>query len=618
MAQNVYLDQFLMFYSQSEAGNGLTRGLESDLAKKTYAPTKLDRELLDTILDGHRRLVVLTGNAGDGKTAFIQKLEQAATDRGAMLHKADLLGSRFSLNGTTFHTLYDGSVEVPGSTNLAMLEEFFSDLSGDSESKTSTCTVAAMNEGKLIDFLSHSTRFSWLSRTLLDHLQKNSPLPDGVVVVNLNLRSIVDASRDETDCLFDQILDRYVSEEFWLACDECDARHKCPVKFNVDTFRLRTTDELNEKDVEQVIARNASAQIARSRLKSVFQMLHYRKRIHITVRDLRSALAFTIFGKATCAQIERDIAAGNDNFTPRYYYNALFASDERDRILSLLREFDVGNASSPMTDGELSFLPPNLSEFSARFIDFQHHRNPALGRSAADSEEYLRQFDAKTRSPEARTAATLHAAQWYVASLRRKLFFEGHFPIDNDDSLGEKRFVDDLVPYDNIDEFMRFMNTDSDPAGQLKQQIILGISKSENIHDEARGRENICIRTRHDLESRVRAFFTYPSNQFILERELPPAQAQFVEFLPAALQLLHQERGVRLEISLDLYEMLMRIRDGYVPAAGEMRAFFLNLLMFKKQLLSNPSNRLLLTDNDYTLYEMSRTPNNGVALSVLS
>ena len=143
-----------------------------------------------------------------------------------------------------------------------------------------------MNEGKLIDFLSHSTRFSWLSRTLLDHLQKNSPLPDGVVVVNLNLRSIVDASRDETDCLFDQILDRYVSEEFWLACDECDARHKCPVKFNVDTFRLRTTDGLNEKDVEQVIARNASAQIARSRLKSVFQMLHYRKRIHITVRDL--------------------------------------------------------------------------------------------------------------------------------------------------------------------------------------------------------------------------------------------------------------------------------------------------------------------------------------------
>ena len=228
MPQNVHLDQFLMFYSQSEASNGLTRGLESDLAKKTYVPTKLDRELLDTILDGRCRLVVLTGNAGDGKTAFIQKLEHAATLRGATLHKDDSLGSRFSLNGTTFHTLYDGSIEVPDRDNLAMLEEFFANLSEDSESNASTCAVAAMNEGKLIDFLSHSTKFSWLSRTLLNHVQKSSPLPDDIVLVNLNLRSVVDASQDETDCLFDQILDRYVAEEFWLACDECNARHKCP------------------------------------------------------------------------------------------------------------------------------------------------------------------------------------------------------------------------------------------------------------------------------------------------------------------------------------------------------------------------------------------------------
>ena len=174
------------------------------------------------------------------------------------------------------------------------------------------------------------------------------------------------------------------------------------------------------------------------------------------------------------------------------------------------------------------------------------------------------------------------------------------------------------MPYDNIAEFMRFINTNSDPTGHLSSQVILGISKSENIHNEARGRENVCIRTRHDIESRVRAFFTYPSNQFVLEREPTPIQAQFVEFLPAALQLIHKERGVRLEISLDLYEMLMRIRAGYVPAAGEMRTFFLNLLMFKKQLMSNPSSRLLITDNDYTLYEMTRTPNNEVALSVQS
>jgi hypothetical protein len=63
--------------------------------------------------------------------------------------------------------------------------------------------------------------------------------------------------------------------------------------------------------------------------------------------------------------------------------------------------------------------------------------------------------------------------------------------------------------------------------------------------------------------------------------------------------------------------MLMRIRDGYVATAGEMRAFFLNLLMFKKQLMALPAKELLLTETDYQIYKLTRTPQNGVALSNL-
>lgn len=80
MSQNPYVDQLLMFYSQSEAGNGLTRGHETDIACRTYVPTRLDRQLKDAILGGKYQLVILTGNAGDGKTDFIQKLEEAAAE----------------------------------------------------------------------------------------------------------------------------------------------------------------------------------------------------------------------------------------------------------------------------------------------------------------------------------------------------------------------------------------------------------------------------------------------------------------------------------------------------------------------------------------------------------
>ena len=39
VAYNSFLDQFLMFYSQADAGNGLTRSLEDPLARRTYVPT---------------------------------------------------------------------------------------------------------------------------------------------------------------------------------------------------------------------------------------------------------------------------------------------------------------------------------------------------------------------------------------------------------------------------------------------------------------------------------------------------------------------------------------------------------------------------------------------------
>ena len=616
MAQNAFLDQFLMFYSQSEAGNGLTRGLETDLARRTYVPTKLDRLLKDAILAGKYRLVILTGNAGDGKTAFIQMLEEAADAQGATIAKPNSLGSTFELAGRQFKTLYDGSIEFGGTSNLKMLSDFFSEFTGDSAPITNACLIVAMNEGKLLDFLSQTTTFGWLSNILLAHIQQNTSLPDDLVLVNLNLRAVVDASRDKTDSILDQILDRYVADEFWTACDGCPTRHRCPVKFNVDTFRIRSTAGLSDSDRTGVETRNQSALIARSRLKGIFQMLHFRKRIHVTVRDLRSVLAYTLFGKHTCQQIETEVASGNVDFTNRYYYNAIFSSAEKDRILSLLKEFDVGLASSPMIDGQLSFSKPATQDYRNLFLAFEHSSLPSMGRSPTDSEDLLRLYNARPMSPEERTSHGLLAARQYVASLRRKLFFEGLIP---DPVTGlPKKFLDDLVPYENIDEFIRFIDTRDDPSSHLKYAIILAISRSESIYDEQRGRENVCIRTRHDATSEVRAFFTYPAQDFALEVDLPPTKAEYVEFLPASIRLRHHERNIVLEISLDLYEMLMRIRDGYVPAAGEMRAFFLNLLMFKKQLMSMPSSRLLLTGGDYSLYQVSRTPTNGIAVSVPS
>jgi hypothetical protein len=611
VAYNPFLDQFLMFYSQADAGNGLTRGLEDPLARRTYVPTKLDNDLTGAILANKFRLVILTGNAGDGKTAFIQKLEEAAVSRGSVRTNWTAHGSEFDNAGRHFTTLYDGSIDVDGKSNAAVLDDVFKDFEGNSPPTAEICRVAAMNEGKLRDYFSASKKHNWLSSVILDHLQLNKPLPDDIVLVNLNLRSVVDAQEQTSDCLLDRILDRYVAPEFWEDCQNCPSRYHCPVKFNVDTLRLYPEAGLAGKELEDAQKYNAEARAVRVRLKSLFQILHFRKRIHLTIRDVRSVLAYALFGKKTCKQIEQEIQAGDVDFTPRYYYNAIFDATEKDRVLTFLREFDVGLASNPRIDSELSFVEPTGLDFRRRFFAFEA-TNAARSRSRIDEDDLLKLYGERPESPEERTPDKLAAAQRYVMLLRRKLFFEGRLGTE----AVQPVVMHDLIPYDNVQEYIEFIASGKDPQGRLKDSIILAISRSESIYDAERGRENICIRTRQQGSAKVRAFYTYPASHFNLVVEQPNQQARFVEFLPSILRLEYAGSDIALEISLDLYETLMRIREGYVPAAGEMKAFFLNLLMFKKQLMSSPSERLLLAESDYQLYQLRRTPQNGIEMSV--
>src|SRR5262249_51802820 len=71
-----WLRNLLSAYPGSRHGNRETRGLDSEFALATYVKTRLDDVLLEEIESGRVNLVILFGNAGDGKTAFLQHLAQ--------------------------------------------------------------------------------------------------------------------------------------------------------------------------------------------------------------------------------------------------------------------------------------------------------------------------------------------------------------------------------------------------------------------------------------------------------------------------------------------------------------------------------------------------------------
>ena len=99
------------------------------LGRKLYVETALDRELTPTIFAGDLGLVLITGNAGDGKTAYLQKLEGQAKSQGATFCVVPN-GCRFSLNGRTYLSNYDGSQDEGDRQSDDVLRDFFAPYEG--------------------------------------------------------------------------------------------------------------------------------------------------------------------------------------------------------------------------------------------------------------------------------------------------------------------------------------------------------------------------------------------------------------------------------------------------------------------------------------------------------
>jgi hypothetical protein len=186
---NPHLDEFLRFYSQSDTSTGGTRGYDP----KTYVETKLDEKLTPAIFDPKTKLVILSGNAGDGKTAYIQRVEAQAKADGADVISQSDNGTLFMTGGVSFQTLYDGSQDFEGTKNDDVLATFFREFEGDRAPTGNFTKIIAVNEGKLRDFILGKTEYKWLGKQVHHYLSYDGFVPhESLIFVNLNSRSVVD------------------------------------------------------------------------------------------------------------------------------------------------------------------------------------------------------------------------------------------------------------------------------------------------------------------------------------------------------------------------------------------------------------------------------------------
>jgi serine/threonine protein kinase len=585
---NPYLKRFLTLYSQNRTDNSGTRGYD-EVGRVTYVPTRLDTHLGLELKSGKYLLAIITGNAGDGKTAFLQSLEASIAcdpdDPASVVRLPSGNGATFSLGGRLFQTNYDGSQNEGDRQNDEVLAEFFAPFAGSAQEIATrsdrVVRLIAINEGKLRDFFARrQAEFSWLAGAVEAHLEAGKPLPDGYLVVNLNDRSVVAGEPS----ILDRQIDSLCNPEFWAPCLHCQHIRRCPVKFNVDT--------LNHPDLGPRV---------RQRLVRLFEIAQLRGRMHLTMRSVRSALAYLLFGEDGCDEIASLLMSsgpsGEERLLWRYYYNALAAdrliaseehSDvESDRLLRLLAEADVGLGANPEDDRDLYFSLTGEDRATTSAL------LPSLPGRADYDRELLRaladRLTAATASASNQDEAVIAGRQSLQAMLRRKAFFERS-------DVGWEQ----MLPYSMLLPVLTACQGDGKELNDLKTVIIQGINHGEGLSDV---RDALVLRLARGVPGRVQSFREFPASDFVLRPAALAARNPYVEFSPSYLELVHRpglngdgRTRPTLRLSLDLIELLARMAGGYAPTAAEWRRSLVNVHVFRTLLAHEQYDRLVLVD----------------------
>ncbi|MCX6020545.1 MAG: hypothetical protein NTZ05_02220 [Chloroflexi bacterium] len=457
-------------------------------------------------------------------------------------------------------------------------------LEGDAPPRDDVTVLVAINDGRLVDVLDRQRgTFGWLAREAERSRTPGAVLePGGVWVIDLKRRSYVRLRPDaDTPSVMRRVLARLTAAKEWEDCGGCVAQDACPI--------LRNARRLGD----------AGDGAPAERLERLLLLAHLRGQRHTTMRDLRSALAYLITADLGCREVHVLRRRGDIPVEAHYWEGAFTTPAGGDRSDILLGELQLVDPAR--------FAQPHLE----RYLYFNQYPEDAPLRAALFGDGW--DFPAPPLPGDSDAAPAPEGAtpRSWLARMKRRLFFEAR-PVAELPPGVLKRDWPGLLPYRYADVFIAALSG----AGELSDVLPIvarGIGRSDGLAGRIL-EGNLSLKVAHSDKERLTVCKQFPLSEFMLEVERPPA-GDVIEATPQSLTLRHQS-GVRLDIPLDLFELLCRMADGLEAGSPEFVPLLEDLAPFKNAVHRTNAIDLILIESGRRYHKLTQRDGKVVRLDV--
>ena len=543
-----YLNRYTTVSSEHEAA------FDEYLSADDYSPpggklrldTKVEAFVRQCFSKDQPPSIVLTGNAGDGKTYLCRQIIEGVTGR-ELTEWSDKIDWTIERGTLTLRIVKDLSEldEASGARTLHQLAENFS------SALPKDVFLIAANEGRLRKLLG-GDGLEDLHREVDSQLESGPDLESNrLIVINLN--------KITTSSYVPQALAWLTKTEHWqdTACPDPDT---CPIHHNV--WKLR------DQRIQQ-------------RIQFLYKVIE-RMGTHITIRDMLTHLAFTVTAGKSCQNFARQ-PLGN-GFEPHEfsYYENMFGESanevfqEKMMVLKHLRRFDVGHNSVYELDDFI--INGDASDEGQRNLH-EDLLAPALDlggkRFAQDRDMYLRGISTITKAK-----GDPPFLRW-LPHCRRKLFFEW----------GETDLTNRLFPFLHLPEYFKLLEQNGTLREKYRDPLVLGLNRAFTglfLNDTS----HLYLTSQYadTVEQQVPVIkVKLPVDNVDIDIEVPKQDAYDYDYPKVILEIFPPKRVHVDEITwtLDLlsFEYLMRRANGSTPnvLAAECE---LEIRQLKDELLS--------------------------------